>query len=359
MMKIPEEIIRPNIGIEKDRFFHVAPGTPFRSILKSIKRGQDICITGTYGFAMSFYAWLKKEVNDRIPIQDYFSSRKNRNLLHVYQSRTWIGVRNYVPELDKAPGNRWLKDFFPDQDHFYITFADYLGMNGARQWYERGIKYPVLDYLIHPFYGVYFPTRHDHLHLFDDWLNDNNRFERAIDIGTGCGVLSFMMNKHGIENVHATDINPNAIYGLQLESERLDKKMSGNINPEQASFLGSFQPGPDDLVVFNPPWIPEKPNKTMDKATFFDEGFFDDYFDEMVQKCPAGTTLLTIFSNYAMVVGLLEKNPVIEAIRERQDSFDLVSHVRAAVSQSPSRKKSWLQTIRSLEQLELFEVKRK
>ncbi len=358
-MKIPEEIIRPNICNEGNRFFHIAPGTPFRNILKSIKRGQDICITGTYGFAMSFYAWLKKEVNVRIPVQDYVSSRKHRNLLHSYQSRIWIGVRNHVPELDKAPQNRWLNDFYPDQDHFYINFADYLGMNGARQWYERGIKYPVLDHLLHPFYGVYFPTRYDHLHLFDNWLNDNNRFDRAIDIGTGCGVLSFMMNKHGIETVHATDINPNAIFSLQLESERLDKKKSGNIHPQHASFLGSFQPGPDDLVVFNPPWIPEKPNKTMDKATFFDKGFFDDYFDEMAKKCPAGTTLLIFFSNYSMLTGIIKENPIMECINRRKDDFLLISQTKAPVRQSPSRKKSWLQSIRSMEQVELFEVKRK
>jgi len=358
-MKIPKEIIRPNICNQGERFIQVAPGTPFRDIHKYLIRNKNICLTGTYGFAMSFYAWLKKEMVAQFPVKDYVSSRDHRKALHSYQSRIWIGIRNHKPDLEKAPKNPWLYDFYPEQGHFYVTFADYLGMNGARQWYERGIQYPALDHLIHPFFGVYFPTRYEHLDLFDNWLYANNKFECAIDIGTGCGVLAFMMHKHGLGNIHATDINPNAFFSLQLELKRHGKKEFGNIHPEQASFLGSFQPTSNDLIVFNPPWIPDKPEKTMDKATYFEKGYFDHFFDEMAEKCPARTTLLIFFSNYAMLTGIIKENPIMECINRRKDDFLLISQTKAPVGQSPSRKKSWLQSIRSEEQVELYEVKRK
>lgn len=358
-MKIPEAVIRPSICVQEGRFIQVAPGTPFRDIRKHLIKKNNICFTGTYGFAMSFYAWLKKELDSRFPVTDYISSRAQRKTLHDYQSLIWIRILHHEPGLDKAPKNPWLKDFYPDHDDFYITFADYLGMNGARQWYERGVQYPELNHRLHPFYGVYFPTRYDHLKIFDNWLNKNNKFECAIDIGTGCGVLAFMMQKRGISNIHATDINPNAIFSLQLEINRHQKKEFGNIHPEHASFLGSFKPTSEDLVVFNPPWIPDKPEKTMDKATYYDKGFFDGFFDEIAEKCPAGTTLLIFFSSYAMLAGIINHHPVIEAILARQDLFELVSQTKAPVNQSPSRKKSWLQSIRSEEQVELFVMKRK
>jgi len=358
-MKIPKEIIRPNICTKGDRFFRVFPGSPFRDIHKIIKRGQDICITGTYGFAMNFYAWIKKELGAHLPVKDYISSRDHRKTLHSHQSQIWIRIRNHEPGLEKAPRNPWLKEFYPEENDFFITLADYLGMNGARQWFERGIHYQVLSHSLHPFYGVYFPTRHEHLHLFDRWLHKHNGYKHAIDIGTGCGVLSFLMLKHGIRHIHATDINPNAIFSLQLELERHGKEKIDNIRTEHASLLGSFCPGSEDLVVFNPPWIPDFPEKMMDRATYFEGGFFDHFFDEMIRKCKSGTTLLIFFSNYAMLAGIIKENPIMECINRRKDDFLLISQTKAPVGQSPSRKKSWLQSIRSEEQVELFEVKRK
>ncbi len=358
-MKIPEAFITPDIRHQGAQFVEVAPGTPFQEIFKHISKEKYICLTGTYGFAMSFYAWLKKRVADRYPVKDYLSSRQYRKVLHRYQSLIWIKISGHRPCLEKAPTNPWLHEFYPDEQAFYITFAEYLGMNGAWQWYEHGIKYPVLDHRIHPFYGVYFPTRHDHLFLLDQWLIKNKRFKRAIDVGTGCGVLAFLMHNRGIRDIHATDINQNAIYGLQQEIVRQGKKQFEGIFPEHASLLGSFQPASENLIVFNPPWIPDIPEKMLDRASYFEQGFFDLFFDEMTAKCPAGTTLLIFFSNYAILAGITNKHPIEEAIKQRNEGFEIVSHSTEPVRQAPSGNKTWLQSIRTCEQVELFELKRR
>jgi methylase of polypeptide subunit release factors len=80
--------------------------------------------------------------------------------------------------------------------------------------------------------------------MFDKWLGRNRgMFSSATDIGTGCGILSFLMAKHGIEKIHATDINPNAVYSTRKEIERL--KLTGKIIIEQLPLFGS-QKKPED-----------------------------------------------------------------------------------------------------------------
>ncbi|MFP4065739.1 MAG: methyltransferase, partial [Bacteroidales bacterium] len=250
------------------------------------------------------------------------------------------------------------QSFYPNHESFLINFSDLLGMNGARQWFEKGIQYPVLNHPIHPFYGVYFPTRHEHLHLLDDWLKDHNRFQKAVDIGCGCGVLSFILYKHGIRTIHATDINPNAVYSFRQDLRRLNHQMQKNVNVEQASLLGSSRPSPNDLVVFNPPWIPENPQKMMDTAFYFEDRFFDDFFREMDKTCMPGTTIALIFSDFSIAAGIATEHPVEQALQKHQSHFSLLSRIQQPVRQKVSLKKSWIQQVRNKETVELFVIRK-
>ncbi len=357
-MSLPPDIIKPLIRPPGNRHADVQPGTPFRDILKLIKRGQDICITGTYGFAMSFYAWLKKYIATRYPVHDYLSSRRNRSALFEPQAHIWIRFINRHPDLINAAENPWLAEFYPENDDFLMTFSDYLGMNGARQWFEKGIQYPVISHRVHPFCGTYFPSRYDHLVFFDRWLAANNNYGRVVDIGSGCGILSFIMLKHGIRNIHATDINPNAVYSFRHDIKRLPNNKAENIFVEQADLLGSFVPRAGDLIVFNPPWIPAPAEKTLDQATYYDEGFFDRFFDEMSATCPAGTDMLLLFSNFAIVTGLTNDHPIENALNKYKTQFQLTAFHKEKLSQKPSKKKSWLWTLREKEEIELYLIKR-
>ncbi|MDR4989337.1 MAG: methyltransferase, partial [Bacteroidales bacterium] len=266
-MKLPSDLITPVIRSPGSWYTEAGPGTPFRSILKRLQNGQNICLTGTYGFAMSFYAWLKKYVEQRFPVSDYPSSRRHRKALFTLQSRIWISFRDHFPELMKSPANPWISAFYPETGVFLMTFTDYLGMNGAWQWFQKGIQYPVLNHLVHPFYGTYFPSRYDHLTLFDRWVPEHRNFRRVLDIGCGCGILSFILLKHGIREIHATDINPNAVFSFRQDIHRVFGDGQNDLFIEKADLLGSFVPGAGDLILFNPPWIPEPPGKELDRAT--------------------------------------------------------------------------------------------
>ena len=102
--------------------------------------------------------------------------------------------------MKKGPTIGWLEKLYPASGDFLLTFPQIQGLNSAWQWYTNGIVIPVLRNKIHPYYGVYFPTRFEHLVLFDNWLKRYNGLKKtAIDIGIGSGILSLMLVKHGFQ----------------------------------------------------------------------------------------------------------------------------------------------------------------
>lgn len=351
---IPEEFLKPEVFPAKQPINEVTPGMHFRKILALLRNGKTVCLTGTYGFALTFYSWLKKQNNFKFLVKDYQSSRKNRETLRLMTANLMIRVQDHRAALEKAPDIPWLPDFYPEHKDFLIRFSDFLGMNGAWQWYSNGIKFPVLEDKMHPFYGVYFPTRYEHLLLFDKWLAKNTGFTKALDIGTGCGVLALMMLKHGIPFVHTTDINPNAVYSAALEFER-NKLLSKTII-EQASFTGSYEPDGNDLIVFNPPWIPAQTSTELDLATYYDPGFFEKFFSSVHTKMRSDTTLVLLFSDFAKVAGINSQHP-IETEIQNKTRFLPVEKLEAPITQKPSKRKTWLEEIRKREKVELWVMK--
>lgn len=356
---IPKNLSRPLVKDSPQHMRSAIPGEKFADLWSAIVRGDKILLTGTYGFAMSFYAWLKKRIASEYPVHNYKQARLYREAWYQYNQHVFIGVKNHKVELDKSVQNPWFEIFYPDKDHFLITFSDYLGLNGAWQWHVKGIQYPMLKHKIHPFYGAYFPTRHEHLSLFDQWLSEQTKPKRLLDIGTGCGVLSFIAYAQGIANVHATDINPNAIHSLHGDLNRLGEAYRQSIRAEENSFFGSFEGTSNDLVVFNPPWLPGKVEKTLDEACYFQQGFFDSFFKALDASCNKGTTIALLFSDYALASGQTSEHPISSAIETHDHMVDMLDHISRPVRQSPAKGKGWLDNIRNKENVELYVLRKK
>ena len=355
---LPPDIIKPEIRQDPSGIRHMKPGTPFRQIHRLLEQGADLCLDHSFGFAMSFYSWLKKHLAARHPAMDYQSEKRQREIRHRCQSSLWMGVRNGVPIMEKAPHNPWLKEFYPGQELYYLRFTDFLGMNGARQWFEKGLSLASIEFRLHPFYGVYFPRRESHLVLFDQWLSAQAPFERAADIGTGCGILSFIMQKHGIGHIHATDINPNAIYSLQQELSRHGQKKHLTIIPELADLTGSFRPQTGDLLVCNPPWIPAGIRHTLDLATYYEAGFFQRLFGHLRDKCPAGSTIALLFSDFAIQAGIIDQHPIEVALDQFRDDFSLREVLQRPVIEQGSKATGWLSRLREKEKTALYIIGR-
>jgi hypothetical protein len=347
-MEYPIPIVNPT-GVKP-----IVASSKNQKIFSGLQKGDTFCIEGTYGTAMAFYSWLKAQVNSMYPIVNYESSRVNRDVFHRFAQRVLVQIVNHQINLQKAPELFWLREFYPKFDNFYLPFSEVLGINGAWQWFTKGIQFPGLEHKIFPFYGAYFPTRTEHLEMFDQWLLANKPIKNAVDIGTGCGVLSFYMLKHGVSTILATDINPNAIHSVNLEINRWDVRSQVHI--ANANLFSGINVAESNLVVFNPPWIPDVPSNMLDMAMYYQTNFFDNFFQQAFEVLPTGCRLVILFSTFGQAAGVCKDHPIDFEINNN-NRFALVMKEERGVSQKPSPRKHWLDDIRQKEKIELWELR--
>lgn len=234
-----------------------------------------------------------------------------------------------------------------------MPFPQIQGLNSAWQWYKKGVVIPVLRNKIHPYYGTYFPTRFEHLEVFDNWLK---RYEGpkkfAMDIGVGSGVLSLLMVQHGFQKVFATDINPNAIVGLQ--DYMGTTKLSRKIDLDLGHLFGKWTKAVE-LIVFNPPWLPASHDLgSIDQAIYYEENLFPDFFAEAKERLLPDGKLLIVFSNLAQITDLTEEHPIEKELAEGK-RFKLercFTKSVVAASHKTTRDQHW----RAAEKVELWEL---
>jgi methylase of polypeptide subunit release factors len=225
------------------------------------------------------------------------------------------------------------------------------GLNSAWQWYLNGISIPVLRNKIHPYYGTYFPTRFEHLILFNNWLK---RYEgpkkSAIDVGFGSGVLSLQMVQHGFQKVFGTDINPNAFVGL---TEFMgDTKLSRKIELDLGHLFGKWKKQ-TELIVFNPPWLPESHElNRIDEAIYYNEKLFPEFFAEAKDRLLPEGKLVLIFSNLAQITNATKEHPIEKELAEG-GRFQLEKFLKKSVKASSDKTKRD-QHWRSSEEVELW-----
>ncbi|ELR23244.1 methyltransferase [Acanthamoeba castellanii str. Neff] len=113
-------------------------------------------------------------------------------------------------------------------------------------------------------YNVFPPTRKDYLSLFANALQKGSphylapgEMRHCLEVGTGTGVLSFILNAHGAKRVTGVDINEDAVLNAQENRALLGK------NESELAFVRAdlFPAATDsdakyDLLVCNPPWLP-------------------------------------------------------------------------------------------------------
>jgi methylase of polypeptide subunit release factors len=119
-------------------------------------------------------------------------------------------------------------------------------------------------------------------------------------VGTGTGVLSFVLLQRGAASVVATDCDPRAVACARENAERL-----GLARRFEAREADLFPEGRADLVISNPPWLPEAPKNRVDRAVFDEDSRFLLRFLEGLPAAltPGGQGLL-ILSDLAVLLGL-------------------------------------------------------
>jgi methylase of polypeptide subunit release factors len=144
-----------------------------------------------------------------------------------------------------------------------LPLRDLLGMIGAHEWRRRGMEVATLGARVHPHFGVYAPIRGEYVELVSQaceaWPVAG---KRAVDVGTGTGVLAFVLARRGA-SVVATDLSPRAVACARENADALG--LSGAVEVRQADL---FPGGQADLVVCNPPWIPSAAHTDLDRAIY-------------------------------------------------------------------------------------------
>jgi len=326
-------------------------GTDFKRAIEVLESGNPILIKGFYSNGLSLLKEIHTHLKNKIPNKTFLEQRKYRVEFHKLSSLILIQIIGYKLAVKRSPSIGWLEKLYPESNDFLLPFTKVQGLNSSWQWYLKGITIPVLRNKLHPYYGTYFPTRFEHLELFDNWLKRYDGSKKsAIDVGVGSGVLSLQMVKHGFQKVFATDTNPNAIVGL---AEFMgDTKLSRKIELDLGNLFGKWNKQ-TELIVFNPPWLPKLHNlDSIDQAIYYDENLFPDFFENAKQRLLPEGKLVLVFSNLAQITNVTKEHP-IEKELEEGGRFKLEKLLKKRVktaSSKTNRDQHW----RSIEEVELW-----
>ncbi len=319
--------------------------------IKKLEEGNFVILTEVYSNGLLLLKELHTHLKSRLPNKTFKEQHNYRSEYHKLSNRILIEIKDNQLEVKKATSIGWLEKLYPEISNFLLTFPQIQGLNSAWQWYKNGISIPVLRNKIHPYYGTYFPTRFDHLILFDNWLKRYEGSKKtAIEVGVGSGILSFQLIQHKFQKVFGTDINPNAIIGL---TEFMgDTKLSRKIELDFGHLFGKWEK-PTELIVFNPPWLPELNGKNKnDEAIYYDKNLFPNFFEEAKKRLVPEGKIVILFSNLAQITNITKEHPIEQEL-EKGNRFQLEKCLKKkvkAASEKTKRDQHW----RSSEEVELW-----
>ncbi|WP_435413233.1 methyltransferase [Psychroserpens mesophilus] len=326
-------------------------GIETSSTIKGLTEGKPIHIKEFYSDGIRLLKDLHQYLKRILPNTSYLEQNAYRAEYHKLSNLILLEIVDQKLCAKKSPSIGWLKMFYPENNHFFLTFPQIQGLNSAWQWYKNGVSIPVLRNKMHPYYGTYFPTRFEHLVLFDNWLKRYTGLKKsAIEVGIGCGVLSLQMVQHNFQKVYATDINPNAIFGLKefMGTSKLSRKIELDV----AHLFGKWEKQ-TELIVFNPPWMPKSHDlESIDRAIYYNKTLFLDFFIAAKKRLLPEGKLVLIFSNLAQITNVTSKHPIEIELAEG-NRFQLEKCLKKSVKTASSKTKR-NQYWRSSEEVELW-----
>jgi SAM-dependent methyltransferase len=340
---MPRALHRPEPVLRHDAQ-PVDRSVPHAQAVAWLLEGRSLIVTDRFGTGLDILDALRAQLDDPGEDAGYVRKRAFREAFQAASKHLLAPVVARKVALAGAPRAGFLAELYPDHADFALPVEDAKVLSSAWDWYEQGVHFPVLGYRLHPFYGTYIPARMEHLELFGTWLAKyQGARNRAIDVGTGSGVLALQMAKAGFGQVLATDINPNAIESVTRQLKRLPK--TPPIELEHTDLFGTDR-GPIDLVVSNPPWMKGEVGRTLDLAMYFQDGFFERFYEQALQRLAPGGRVVFVFSNIIE----LSQPDVPHPIQTELDRgrFRLVEKLTRRVKPSPGR--------RTRERVEVWEL---
>jgi len=328
------KIITADMNFELTKF---QQGMDIFVAVESLIEGKNILVDDFYYTGLEVLKELKNQLKHKFNNENFKEEREFRSTFRDASHRLLLYVENNKLAVQKSPDIGWLEILYPDVSQFLISFPETQGLNSSWQWYQKGIKINVLKLTLHPYFGTYFPTRFDHLQLFEKWLKKYKGAKKnSIEIGIGSGVLSFQLLKNGFKQIFATDNNKNAIIGVSHEAKRMGIENKLNLNYGDLFADCDFQ---TELIIFNPPWIiAEHELNGIDKAIYYNQELFPNFFEKAKKHLCKDGKLVLLFSNLAQVVGTDDIHPIRQEL-EKRNRFKKVSFIEKSVKASSKKTK--------------------
>lgn len=246
--------------------------------LARVRKGEALVYAGDFRNARQLLTALGRRVAGRTPASRdpmvlWRAERERRRREHDLLGRVLVPVEEglrvplrHAPDIAAA-----LSEALGPAPALpgLLPLRDLLGMIGAHEWRRKGVEVPALGARVHPHYGVYAPVRGEYVELVAAALGERPvTGRRALDVGTGTGVLAFVLARAGARVV-ATDVEPRAVACARENAERLG--LAGAVEVVEADL---FPDGAFDLVVSNPPWLPEPARTPLERAVYDPGGAF-------------------------------------------------------------------------------------
>ena len=311
----------------------VDSNTPPGRAAARLRGGEVLLVSDAYGAGANILAALRSLL--RPPAEDapYAARQAFGQAYREASLRLLAPIADHRVDLANAAEIGFLGELYRDLSRFALPFVEVQDLHSAWTLYREGVHLAVLGHRVHPFYGTYAPTRTSHLELFGTWLSQYaGPRVRAIDVGTGCGVLALMLCNGRFERVLATDCNPNAVESVARELAR--RPSPPTIDLHHGDLLGE-DATPADLVVFNPPWTKGAVQGLLDRALYFEDGLFERFFEQASARITPSGRVVLLFSNVIQLVQPEVPHPIeAELARGR---FSLVQKLTRKVKPTPDK----------------------
>lgn len=274
--------------------------------LKRVRRGDFLLYEGDFHNAKQLLGAmgrrLARPVKTSSALEAFRAERKARALKHETLGRLVVALDgDYRLALSRAPDvalacrQVWGP---PSSEPTVVALKTLLGMLGAAEWRKKGLAVPGLARKLTTHYGVYVPTRTDYVELLRKLPNVKGA--RCFEVGTGTGVLSLLLLEAGAASVVATDIEPRAVACAKENAERFG--VTDRFTVEERPL---FPDGRADLVVCNPPWLPEAPKNRVDRAVFDEGGLvLEGFLSGLAAHLAPGGRGVLLLSDLAELLGL-------------------------------------------------------
>lgn len=274
--------------------------------LRRVRKGETLLYRGDFHNARQLLGAmgrrLKTPRHGTTPLAVFRAERQARAIEHqtlgrivVLLDEKWRLQLKRAPDVALACRQAWGA---PAKEGTLVALKTLLGVMGAAEWRKKGLTVPGLKKPLTPHYGVYVPTRTDYVELLSRL--DNVKGARCFDVGTGSGVLALVLLQRGAASVIGTDLDERAVACARENAKHF--KVSDLFTVEERAL---FPDGRADLIVCNPPWVPETPKNRVDAAVF-DEGgqMLRAFLEGLKDHLTRGGRGVLLLSDLAVLLGL-------------------------------------------------------